>query len=122
MTDVKITDNSTIVKQSMEAALERALLNCGVIAESYAKRNLNKPMPHGDGTSRPYIDTGRLLNDINNAVQGKTVQIGVNVEYGIYIHEGTRYIKPNRFLRDAVADHVDGYKAVIAATLQGTIL
>ena len=122
MADVKITDNSTAVKQAMENALMRSLVTMGITAQGYAQMNLNKPMPHADGTSHPYIDTGRTLNDINYAVQGKQVQVGVNVEYAVYLHEGTRYIKPNRFLRDAVADHVDVYKMILENELKRTTL
>lgn len=122
MTNVKMTDNSSVVKAAMEQALQRALTTMGIAAESHAKLNLNKPMPHADGSSRPYIDTGRLLNDINNTVQGHQMQLGVNTEYGIFIHEGTRYIKPNRFLRDAIADNADEYKSILQQELQGTTL
>lgn len=81
MADVKIIDNSSSVKLAMEDAMTRALITMGITAEGYAEMNLNKPMPHADGTSHPYIDTSNLLNSINNAVQGKQVQVGTNVEY-----------------------------------------
>ena len=83
MTSVKMTNNSSIVQGAMEQALQRALTTMGIAAESHAKINLNKPMPHANGESRPYIDTSRLLNDINNTVQGHQMQLGVNTEYGI---------------------------------------
>lgn len=122
MTNVKMTNNSSIVQGAMEQALQRALTTMGIAAESHAKINLNKPMPHANGENRPYIDTGRVLNDINNTVQGHQMQLGVNVEYAIYLHEGTRYIQPNRFLRDAVADHVDVYKMILENELKRTTL
>lgn len=122
MADVKITDNSLIVKQAMEDAIRRALTTMGIGAQSHAGDNLDKPMPHADGTSRPYEDTGNLKRSIAYAVQGHQVQIGENVEYAIYIHEGTRYIKPNRFLRDAVAENAEEYKSILKQELQRTTL
>lgn len=120
--DVEVKDNSGVVANAMAIAKLKALTTMGVAAEAHAKINMNKPMPHADGTSRPYIDTGNLRNSISNTVQGDTAHIGTNVEYSIYLHEGTRYIKPNRFLRDAVADHRDQYMAILEQTLKNTHL
>lgn len=122
MADVKVIDNSKEVKAQMKVAVFQALSMMGVAGEAHAKENMNKPMPHADGETRPYIDTGRLRNDISNIVQGNSAYIGTNVEYGIYIHEGTRYIQPNRFLRDAVAEHADEYKQIAEQYLKGTVL
>lgn len=83
MANVKIVDNSSVVKQAMDIALLRALTTMGLAAEAHAIDNMNKPMPHADGKSRPYIDTSNLIQSIHNAVQGKQVQIGTNVEYAV---------------------------------------
>jgi hypothetical protein len=52
------------------------------------------------------VDKGRLQNSISVELHGSgndlEVRIGTNVVYGIYVHEGTRWTKPNRFLRDAL--------------------
>lgn len=122
MADVKVVDNSSEVKTQMRLAKFKALSMMGITAEGFAKLNMNKPMPHADGETRPYIDTGRLRNSISNIVQGDSAYVGTNVEYGIYIHEGTRYIQPNRFLRDAVAEHADEYKQIAEQYLKGTVL
>ena len=122
MAYVKVVDNSSEVKTQMRLAKFKALSMIGITAEGFAKLNMNKPMPHADGETRPYIDTGRLRNSISNIVQGDSAYVGTNVEYGIYIHEGTRYIQPNRFLRDAVAEHADEYKQIAEQYLKGTVL
>lgn len=122
MANVKVTDNSSAVKTQLASAKFIALSMMGVAGESHAKENMNKPFPHADGKTRPYIDTGRLRNDISRIVKGDSVYIGTNVEYGIYIHEGTKHIDPNRFLRDAVADHADEYREIAERVLKGTTL
>lgn len=53
------------------------------------------------------IDTGRLRASVKvtpfTTLQGTgAVRVGTNVEYAIYVHEGTRYMQPNRFITDAV--------------------
>lgn len=52
------------------------------------------------------IDTGNLLNSIQIRVYYRggfpVVRIGTDVEYAIYVHEGTVYMRPNPFLRDGL--------------------
>lgn len=52
------------------------------------------------------IDTGNLINSIQvrTYYQGgfPVVRIGTDVEYSIYVHEGTVYMEPNPFLRDGL--------------------
>ena len=116
-------DNSGIVANAMEMAIHRALILIGVGAESHAKENLKyRAYPHKNGDMKPYMDTGNLWNHINNTVQGHTAYIGTNVEYAIYIHEGTRHITPNRFIRDAVSEHQAEYIQIIDKELRGTVL
>ena len=42
----------------------------------------------------------------------ESVYIGTNVEYALYVHEGTRKMAANRFLRDAIKGHEDEYGAI----------
>jgi hypothetical protein len=49
------------------------------------------------------IDTGLLINSIQIRVFYRggvpVARIGTDVEYSIYVHEGTRYMEANPFLR-----------------------
>lgn len=58
------------------------------------------------GSNPRRIDTGRLRASIAIAVileSGTWVgHIGTNVDYAIFVHEGTRYMEANPFLRDAL--------------------
>ena len=120
---VNFNDNSERVKMALDGAVRRALETIAIAGAAHADDEMNKPFPHADGTSRPYIDTGRLVGSINSMVQGKTAYIGTNVEYAIWIHEGTKRIKhPNRFLKNAVVNNVDEYKSIIEDELKNTTL
>lgn len=72
----------------------------GVRIQNAAKRRL--------GSAPRRIDTGRLRASIKISVFTASpwgvgaVRVGTNVEYAIYVHEGTRYMQPNRFITDAV--------------------
>lgn len=52
------------------------------------------------------IDTGRLISSIHTALFAYRgtfgAQVGSNVEYALYVHDGTRYMIPNPYLRDAL--------------------
>lgn len=57
------------------------------------------------------------LPDVDGSDQA--VYVGTNVEYGIYVHEGTQRMAPNRFLRNAMGEHIPEYKAIIEKVLKG---
>jgi len=52
------------------------------------------------------IDTGNLLNSIQTRVFFRNnlpvVRIGTDVEYAVYVHQGTVYMEANPFLRDGL--------------------
>lgn len=43
----------------------------------------------------------------------KTVYIGSNTSYAVYVHEGTRKMAPNRFLKNAIEGHGNEYKQIL---------
>ena len=132
-TDVDMDFHVDDVQKMMPEKIEKALTMIGMQAEGYAKLNL-------EGDPRR-VDTGRLRNSITWATSHKhsepantsgddanevraddrcpdadddySVNIGTNVEYAVYVHEGTAKLDPNRFLRDAVEQHADEYRQMI---------
>lgn len=49
------------------------------------------------------VDTGRLRASIRwTMMPGPAAIIGTDVEYAIYVHNGTRYMEGRPFLRDAL--------------------
>lgn len=103
---VQITDNTKAYKAAMDDAVARALEAIGIQAEGYAKLELeNDPRR---------IDTGNLRNSITHVARADedAVYIGTNVEYGIYVHEGTVKMKPNRFLKNAVEKNASEYMQI----------
>lgn len=93
---------------SPSGPVAKALLVRGYRVQALAKKNLGG----GTGTGPKRIDTGRLRSSIavelRRGPRGLLVRIGTNVEYAIFVHEGTgiygknaRPIKPKtkRYLR-----------------------
>lgn len=128
---IKITDNSELVAEELQAAVLRALEECGLTAEGYAK--LLCP-----------VDTGNLRNSITHQVQEneQVCYIGSDSEYAAYVELGTgKYYPGGRqtpwvyqdakgnwhlthgqraqpYIKPAVADHAKTYRDIIEAELK----
>lgn len=128
---VNFKDNSGAVLSAFHSAVEKALEECGLVAEGYAK----KLAP---------VDTGNLRNSISHKVDPEepAVYIGSNSLYaayqefgtGIYTDGGrdtpwvyqdekgnwhwTRGNKAQPFLKPAVADHARQYRQIIEQELK----
>ena len=129
------SDNSAQLLSELETKIQAALEAVGNQAVSHAKQNI---------TSASRVDTGALRNSMNHLVKDKECYVGTNISYAIYNEVGTgiyldggggrqtpwvyvdakgkghrtRGIKPIHFLKNAVANHTDEYKAIIEAHLK----
>lgn len=130
--NIDLHDHSDEVLAALQEAAERALEKCGLVAEGYAKRLAP-------------VDTGNLRNSITHKVDPEepAVYIGTNSEYGAYMELGTgKYYPGGRptpwkyqdangnwhwtagnkaqpYLKPAVADHANQYRAIIEDELHG---
>lgn len=104
--DVKITDNSDLVKNALEEQIEAALIAIGMTAETYAKRDCP-------------VDTGRLRNSITHEVRmdENATYIGSNVEYAAFVEMGTKRMKARPYLRPAATNHTEEYKSLVKQAL-----
>lgn len=99
-------DNTAVIKSAINTNLARALEACGLHAESLAKKSCP-------------VDTGRLRNSITHSLNkgDKSVSIGTNVEYAIYVEEDeTKAHKGStgaHFLRNSVQGKESTYRAII---------
>lgn len=103
-------DNTGEIIEASREAITRALEAIGFQCEAHAKTELQNTPTR--------IDTGRLRNSISHYVEGDSTYVGTNVEYAIYVHEGTRKMAPNAFLRNAVMKNRDEYKAIAESYLK----
>lgn len=112
MSEVKIVvDNSGKTKEEMRSAVRMALEACGIQCEGNAMLELeNNPRR---------IDTGYLRDSITHTMSGEnSVYIGTNVEYALYVHDGTSKMTPNRFMRNALENHRNEYIDIIKNYMQ----
>ena len=86
------------IRASLRSPLAREMLRRGVRVESAAKKRISH--------SPRRVDTGRLRASITTEqfIRGNYpgVRVGSNVEYALYVHNGTRHMEPNPYLRDAL--------------------
>ena len=134
--DVNLTDNTQQIQQELQTKIQAALEAAGNQAVSHAKENIASAGRIGA--------TGDLRNKMNHMVVGQECYVGTDVSYAIYNEVGTgiyleggggrntpwsyqdehgdwhttRGIKPIHFLKNAIQDHVDEYKAIIEEELK----
>lgn len=105
-------DNSDVFLNEFDKKAESVLTEIGIHLTTESQDELeNDPRR---------IDTGNLRNSISNRYVGdeKAVYIGTNVEYGVYVHEGTVKMSPNKFLRNAVERNLDQIQDLIKNELK----
>ena len=130
---ITLEDHSDEVYKELEAACQRALEKCGLVAEGYAK----KLCP---------VDTGNLRNSITHTVSDngeRAAYVGTNSEYAVYVECGTGIYYPGGrqtpwtyqdengdwhlthgqrakpYIKPAVADHAAQYTRIIEQELKG---
>lgn len=111
MSDVRIDDHSSEYLREFESALVPALEAIGIHIEGEAKEEL-------ENTPRR-VDTGNLRNSITHQVDTDeaAVYVGTNVEYALYVHEGTSRMEPNRYLTNAVDKNKEQINAYLRDAL-----
>ena len=110
---IRIVDNSKEVIAVKDAAVIKFLTEAGLHLQGQSAKELeNDPRR---------IDTGNLRNSISFEVveSEKACYVGTNVEYGPYVHEGTRRMAPNRFLKNAFDRNEDQIKQKAQEALKG---
>lgn len=76
----KLYDNAADVLKATAEQKLRALEAVGIQAEGDVKDKI---------TDVGAVDTGRLRSSIAHQVDGDSVEVGTNVNYAVYVHEGT---------------------------------
>lgn len=106
-----ITDNSGVFKNAKDEAVRRAMEAVGIhLAGEAADELENSPRR---------VDTGRLKGSISHRAEDRSVSVGTNVEYAVYVHFGTRKMEANTFLKNAFERNMDQVKEYILNELRG---
>ena len=140
--DFTFVDNSEELKRKVEENAERALMAVGLQCEGYAKLELersprrvdtgllrnsityaisNKPPQvtsyHGSNPSKrsgvKAVPIGFYSGNAPNDGDNLAVYVGTNVEYALYVHDGTSRMAANRFIKNALYNHVSTYQKIL---------
>lgn len=113
--NVKITiiDNSLEIKSAFEQAVARGLEAIGLQAEGNAKREVTKAVYNSPPAKSGYVRTGALRNSISHATDGSAAYVGSNIEYAPYVEYGTSKMGARPFIKPAVQNYKDEYKAIM---------
>lgn len=101
----RMVDNSDKILAAFESQKKRGLMAIGEAAVGHAKEDTP-------------VDTGRLRNSEDYAVEGNDVYIGTNVEYAPYIEFGHGNYSGVHFLKNAASNHGAEYKNIMKASLK----
>lgn len=138
---IKLTDNSAAAMAMMRRNRDAALTAMGeeavgaIIRQmesgySIAHKNHSKKYKivfgvrlknesYSPGSHTAIRDTGNLMNSIAHARSGDmTEDVGTNVEYATYVHEGTRKMEGRPFITDGIKKGSARIKKVCKAYLQ----
>lgn len=97
-----------IFKARLSNAIEHmesptAITEVALLVEAEAKEQISGPLRA--------VATGTLRRDINHAVSSRErAVVGNNVDYAIYVHEGTKYMKARPYLVEALRQAVNSGK------------
>lgn len=118
-------DNSAIVlrqigtnsKAAMDAAGE-AMVEAVQEKMLYGYHDMHGQPPHTE-----IVDTGRLFESIQAAVKrdsqnAYSTEVGTDVPYAIYVHEGTYKLRGRPFITDGVLDSRPKLKDILSEKLK----
>lgn len=99
MGNVRVSPRIAVrIRNQLQDPIRRDLLRRGARVESAAKKRISH--------SPRRIDTGRLRASITTQpfTRGRLpgIRVGTNVEYALYVHNGTRHMQANPYLREAL--------------------
>lgn len=109
---VTITDNSAQILDALPPAIERALEAIAMQAEANAKIEVTRAVYDTPESKSGYRRTGALRNSISHAHDETTAYVGSNLEYAPYVEMGTVKMAERPFIRPAVENYMNEYKAL----------
>jgi phage protein, HK97 gp10 family len=109
ISQVTVEDHSEELLAEIREKMPAILESVGQAGENNAKFEI---------TALGAIDTGNLRNSISHTDDGNYAYIGTNVEYAPYVEMGTVKMQERPFLRNAVLNHQNEYKALFEEGLK----
>lgn len=94
-------------------ALSRAIEQGALLVEREAKKHVA-----GGYFKHP---TGRLMNSITSNIHPLKGEIGPTVNYAVFVHDGTRYIRARPFMKETADEMGDSIEKMLAQVVDGML-
>lgn len=124
MANMVFKDNSAVVLRKIGTNSQTAMQNAAdMLVEAVQEKMLyGYHTPHGRPPHTEIVDTGRLFESIQAAVKRDSqnafsVDVGTDVEYAQYVHDGTSRVESRPFIRDGVMGKQKELKELLSTDL-----
>lgn len=124
MANMVFKDNSAVVLRKIGTNSQTAMQNAAdMLVEAVQEKMLyGYHTPHGRPPHTEIVDTGRLFESIQAAVKRDSqnafsVDVGTDVEYAQYVHDGTSRVESRPFIRDGVLGKQKELKELLSTDL-----
>lgn len=122
---MRFKDNSTLILNKVSENSKRAIRAAGNRAVEMVKEKIlcGYNEPHGNDGHTEIVDTGALYDSIRSeskriSQNAYSVDVGTDLPYAKYVHEGTHKLRGRAFIRDAIRDGADELREIIGNDLQ----
>lgn len=114
--EIKFNNTDKIIDM-IRANGQRALIAGATEAVGYIKDEMES------GYGKPIRDTGTLIgsishHDVYTSENGIAIDVGTDIEYGKFVHEGTRRMRGRPFITDALNKNKERISMVIQQELK----
>lgn len=103
--ETNMTDNIDEVLEALAEKKQTSLEEVGQIAVNDARNNTP-------------VDTGNLRNSMMYSIDNGAVAVGSNVDYAVYVEEGTRKQKAHHMVRNAMQDNISEFRTLIEQNMR----
>ena len=124
MSNVSFKDNSALVLRRIgtnsQTAMEKA---AELLVEAVQEKILyGYSDVHGNPPHTEIVDTGALFDSIQASARRDSqntysTEVGTNIPYAQYVHDGTYKLKGRPFITDAVMDSQEQLRALLSGQL-----
>lgn len=118
--NVKFKSEVNIVRSQVTGALESASNELKEKSIEWVQEKMlyGYSDPHGPDGHTEIVDTGATFESVDadtqrNSQDSYTVKAGVQTDYAVYVHNGTRKLKGRPFLRDAMMEHISDIESIM---------
>ena len=122
---MRIKDNSTLIMGKISTNAEQGIRQASERAIEMVKEKIlyGYNEPHGKDGHTEIVDTGALYDSIRAETKrvsqnAFSFEVGTDLPYAVYVHEGTHKLRGRAFIRDAMIEGAEELNDIIGNDLR----